>query len=303
MPVDPVVVLQALGGRASFRQLLRISRRSQLRAAVRAGRIRAIGRGQYVLPGEDGDRCLALGDGGALSYLSAARAHGWDVLHLPLLPHVTVRPNDRRSRSTARFLHYAALTEEELHDAMTSPVRTVLDCARTLSVPQGLAVADSALRSGTLFPEELVAAAADYRGPGARRARLVCARADERSANPFESALRGHLLVDGLTSFQPQHLVRGPGLMVVVDLADPDRRVALEADGYGVHGTRRAFARDLARHDELQSAGWVTRRFAWEHVMQRPAWVVTQVRCALEQRLAPGPPVRTGRARRVPNAP
>ena len=299
MLTDAATVLGSLGGRASHRQLTQVLSRGRLRAAVRDGTVLAVGRGRYALPGGDAATALALADGGALSYLSAAESYGWGVLHRPHLPHVTVPRDARRSGSPARVLHYADLSDEELAAARTSPVRTVLDCARTLSVPQGLAVADSALRSGAVLPEELVDAAARYRGAGARRARLVCTRADARAANPFESALRGLLLADGLTTFQPQHLVRDDGLMVVVDLADPERRVALEADGFAVHGTRQAFARDLARHDDLASAGWVTRRFAWEHVLGRPAWVVQQVRSALAQRLVAGPPLRTRRVLRA----
>lgn len=93
----------------------------------------------------------------------------------------------------------------------------------------------------------------------------------------------------------PQLVVPGPSLLVVADLGDPDARVLLEADGYAVHGTRRAFAADLARHDELKRAGWVTRRFAWEHVMHRPAWVVEQVRSALAQRVVDRPRMRSKR--------
>ncbi len=66
--------------------------------------------------------------------------------------------------------------------------------------------------------------------------------------------------------------------------------MAFEADGFTVHGTRRAFAADLARHDDLQSAGWVTRRFAVEHVYRRQAWVARQVLAAAAQRLVAAPP-------------
>jgi very-short-patch-repair endonuclease len=114
--------------------------------------------------------------------------------------------------------------------------------------------------------------------------RQVARHADARAANAFESGLRGHLIQARFTGFVPQHVITGPGVLACVDLADPGRRIAIEADGYSVHGDRRSFARDLQRHDELAALGWVTLRFAWEHVMFRPEWVVDQVRAVRRRR-------------------
>ena len=76
--------------------------------------------------------------------------------------------------------------------------------------------------------------------------------------------------------------------------------MAFEADGYAVHGTRRAFAADLARHDDLQADGWVTRRFAFEHVLRRPSWVGRQVLVAASQRVVSRPQRHIeGRLRRL----
>ena len=91
-------------------------------------------------------------------------------------------------------------------------------------------------------------------------------------------------------------MVTGLGLLAVVDLADPDRRVAVEADGFTVHGERSQLARDLRRHDELAALGWVTLRFAWEHVAHEPTWVVEQVRQVLRRRSR-----RTGGIRTPPS--
>ncbi|MFC6853873.1 hypothetical protein [Aquipuribacter hungaricus] len=253
---DVVAALAASGGRSTYRRLVAATSRRDVRAAVRARAVEPVGRGRYVLPGADTEIALALGNGGAVSYLTAARVHGWGVVRRPSVPHVTVAQHGHGRTSPRAVLHFADLTDAERDSGVTSPVRTVLDCARSLPFHEGLAVADSALRSGAVLREEIVDAAAAYRGAGARRARAVCHAADERAANAFESALRGHLLVAGVTGFVPQQTITGPGLLMVVDLADVDRRVALEADGYGVHGTRRAFAVDLARHDASRpSAG------------------------------------------------
>ena len=50
---------------------------------------------------------------------------------------------------------------------------------------------------------------------------------------------------------------RGRGFAARVDLAWPDRRVALEYDGVEWHGTAAQLGRDRARLNALLGAGWV----------------------------------------------
>jgi very-short-patch-repair endonuclease len=300
--IDPVTVLGALGGTAPYRRLEAACGRARLRRAVGRGEVVRLGRGRYALPSATPAARVALADGGVLSHLSAAEVHGWAIARRPGQVHVTVPSKAHRSATAGWSRHYADVSELERARGVTDPLRTVVDCARALPLREALAVADSALRSRRVDAVELVEAANAIRGPGARRARQVLELADDRAANAFESVLRGTLLAAGITGFVPQLLVTGEGLFAAVDLGHPDARVALEADGYAVHGNRRAFAADLARHDELQSAGWIARRFAWEHVMFRPAWVVDQVLSALDQRLVTRPRMRSNRRLQSPRA-
>jgi very-short-patch-repair endonuclease len=60
----------------------------------------------------------------------------------------------------------------------------------------------------------------------------------------------------------------------------------VEAEGFEFHGSRRDFAADCYRYDELNAAGWLVLRFTYEQVIGDPAWVVATVRAALAQRLA-----------------
>jgi very-short-patch-repair endonuclease len=283
--LDPVLLVQSAGSAMTTADLLQRTSRRALRTAVEHGRLVRVRRGRYALPGTAGAVRGAMALGGCASHLDAALAHGWGVLLPPTHHDVTVPPNRRGADATAgTALHWSSLTDEELGRGVTDPVRTVLDCARSLPLPHALAVADSALRSGVDIGD-LRHAAASVRGPGAAAARRVARHADGRAANAFESGLRGLVLGAGFTGFQPQLVVAEPdaGLFAVVDLGDPVERVVLEADGYGVHGTSTAFAKDLARHDELQSTGWVTRRFAWVHVVRRGRWVVRQVAAAVDE--------------------
>ena len=91
---------------------------------------------------------------------------------------------------------------------------------------------------------------------------------------PFESVLRAiGLDVPGLR-LVPQVEIRIPGRRLMrPDLVDERLRIVVEADSFEHHGSRKALVLDCARYDNLTADGWTVLRFAWEHVMHRPAWV------------------------------
>jgi hypothetical protein len=60
-----------------------------------------------------------------------------------------------------------------------------------------------------------------------------------------------------------------------VDFAWPAYRLAVEADGWGTHGTRTAFQRDRRRGVALALAGWTLLRFTHEDVVRDPAYVIS----------------------------
>jgi very-short-patch-repair endonuclease len=175
-------------------------------------------------------------------------------------------------------LHRATLHPDDVVDGRTSRERTLVDCLRTLPLPESLAVADSALREG-VARARLVAVARDARGPGSPRVRRVAALADGRAANPFESALRATCLdVPGLRVVPRVPIVEGRWLGRP-DLVDQRLRIALEADSFAWHGERPALRRDANRYNALVAAGWLVLRFGWEDVMFEPL----QVRGVLEE--------------------
>lgn len=157
---------------------------------------------------------------------------------------------------------------------MTSPIQTVLDCARWLPFYAALAIADSALRCRSVTQAELADAGDAIRGHGRRHVLRVLAAADGRADNPFESVLRAIALdVPGL-QLVPQVEIRTPGRRLVrPDLVDERLKFVVEADSFQHHGSRKALVLDCARYDNLVADGWTVLRFAWEHVMHRPAWV------------------------------
>jgi very-short-patch-repair endonuclease len=215
---------------------------------------------------------------GVLSHESAAQALGLDTVLPPRTVHVTCRRGAKPPRRRLVVIHRADLAEHEVRGAVTSTVRTVLDCASTLPFVEALAVADSALRTDPDLAASLRAAAVASRGPGRARRLLVTRWMSPLAANPFESALRALVLGAGLRGFVPQVEIRTPAGRARVDLADEQRRVCLEADSFTWHGSREALARDCHRYDELVRAGWVVLRFAWEQVMFEPDWVIAVMR-------------------------
>lgn len=282
--MDPVDALNRLGGGACFVDLLDLTTRRRLRAAVLAGRVVRIRKDRYVLPGVDRERRVAARYRGALALRSAALAHGWPVKHPPPVPEVAV-PRGRRLHG-ARGARVVWLDGVDTTLVATPPLTTVLMCSRALPFDEALAIADSALRSGDVTATELVEAADAARGAGAARVRRVARHATPLAANPFESVLRALTLDLGL-ALVPQQAVVVAGRTVHPDLVDERHRVVLEADSWEWHTGREAHVRDCRRYNDLVAEGWLVLRFAWEDVMLDPGYVIEVLR------LVYGPPGST----------
>ena len=262
-PVQAAAVVGGLGGRAAWSELAPWMTRARIRGAVGRGELVRAARGIYALPDLPPAQLAAARARGALSFATAAEFWGLELVRRSDAVHVTVARGARPAGQDGVTVHQSALTAEEVRDGVTSPLRTVLDCATALPFREGLAVADSALALRFVTARELVDAAQRSAGPGRPRRIAVARSADRRAANALESALRGTLLERRLDGFEPQHAVWLNGREVHVDLGDGDRRMAIEAEGYATHGSRSAFAADCERYDELGRRGWLVLRFAW----------------------------------------
>ena len=264
--------LADLGGCATWAELRKSHTKHALRTARRRGEVRRAARGRYVLASVGDQRQVAHARSAVLSHLSAAQHHGWKVKTPPKRAWVTVRRNrkvDKDMRAVAE-VHWADLRPEEVEDGVTTPLRTVVDCARALPFDEALAVADSALRAGAVDSLQLRTAAAALKGHGSRQARRVAAQADARSANPLESVLRAIVLDIPDIVVMLQHVVAEPGAFAVVDLADPGLRLILEAEGYEYHGSRDDWRKDCRRYSEIVSVRWWVLRFTYDDVMHHP---------------------------------
>jgi very-short-patch-repair endonuclease len=227
------------------------------------------------------------------SHLSAAVIHELPLLASTAEIHVTIpRKNQRVSRTGVRT-HWATLgTDVTMVDgiAVTTVLRTLLDCARVLPLTSAVALADAALARMLVTADELQNAAARARGRGAAQIRQMAALADARAESPLESVLRATLALAGLPPTDVQYEVRDEGRVIArADLAFAEQRIVIEAEGFGSHGTRAGLQRDCRRGNAYAVREYALLRFSWEDVMHDPDYVIETVRELVERRTMPVP--------------
>jgi hypothetical protein len=226
---NPVDVLLRQGGTARAADLLALCGRWAVRSAVAGGLVVRVRSGWYALPQTLDPRLTATRLAGVVSHASAARHWDLPTLAAPTSPHITVPRNRCRIDRRGASVHFADLRTDEVVDGVTTPLRTVLDCARSMGPAEALAVADAALRQLLVTASGLLAAAEALRGAGRRRVLWVAQHADPRPESPPESVLRAILLLAGLRSFEPQVVIADEDFFARVDLGDRKRLIATES--------------------------------------------------------------------------
>lgn len=276
--------LERLGGVADAARLRRVSSRRAIRRAVRKGEIVRDARGRYALPTAEEAVRAANALTAVVSHASAATYWGWELKQPPPRPTVTVPrnrnvPSERRSDVDVKWAHLGV--HEISNGIVTTPGRTVMDCAKSMPFDEALAIADSALRHRNVTKARLLQLAEQVHGPGRARCLRVARHADGRAANPFESVLRAIALeVRGL-EVVPQLVIEEGGHTARPDLVDERRRLVVEAESFEWHGRRRQLKKDCERYNALTLRGWRVLRFSWEHVMFEPAYVADCLRAAV----------------------
>ena len=209
-------------------------------------------RGRYALPTASEARRAAGGLSGVVGLRSAAAHHEWPMKSQPEQPEVIV-PRNRKvvpERRVGVRVLWTNLAEDQVADGVTTPFRTVIDCARLLPFDEALAIADSALRSGLVTRAELDAV--DVRGAGAAAGRRVLRHTDARAANPFESVLRALCLEVGPAGRAAGR--GGPGALTSSTRTScaVTGGPRIEGDSWTWHSTRKAHTKGLRA---LQPAG------------------------------------------------
>lgn len=238
---------------------------------------------------------LAAGAGSAVSHRSAAElwglADGFGDLveitvpsgRLPRLRHVVVH------RSTDLVASHVTRRRSV---TVTNPMRTLADlgavCPRSV-------VADALERGlvARLFTVPSVEAMVfDVARPGRDGSGVLRAVVDDRAlraARPdglleprMARLLRRYRLPQA--AFQHRVLDDRGRFVARPDFAFPDLAVAIEVDGFEIHGTPAAMAADFVRQNALQALGWVVVRFTWHQVVREPSKVAAAIDADLRTR-------------------
>jgi len=152
----------------------------------------------------------------------------------------------------------------------------VADCARELSPPDALAIADAALRRGICTPEDLAEHLVGRHGlPRAGQVGTVISRADGRAESWLESVSRWWILEDGLPVPQLQVELDGPDGVARLDMLFPEHGVAGEADGLGKYSGPDG-VEVLAR--EKRRDAWIRDMYGFEVLHWMPADVASPQR-------------------------
>jgi very-short-patch-repair endonuclease len=236
--------------------------------------------------------CLAAGEGAAASHRTAARL--WKLRDsADDRVEITV-PRNRFPRLRGVTVHRSADLKAE-HSTVrhripvTNPLRTMVDLAAVVPPDAVEDALDAGLRSPALFS---VAAVESMLDDLARRGRT--------GAGVLRRVLDGRVLGDAVTDSELEKrmaaLLRRAGLppavfhqvvytpaglfLAELDFAYPDIKLAIEVDGFGVHGTPRAMAKDFVRQNGLVPYGWHVLRFTWRQVVRQPDMVAAAIRAA-----------------------
>jgi hypothetical protein len=282
----------------------------ELGRLVRAGQLGRLRRGAYVagaLPAVPLTRhrlliratLAGLRRPAVVSHQSAAVLHGFPLWNVPLdRVHVTRRPPAGNDVSNALRCHAARLRDDEIVTvdgvAVTNPVRTALDLARSLPHEAAVVALDAALHVDLLSKEALQSRLFDIAGtPGSRSAARAVAFADSRSESVGESRSRVILHRWGLAPSDLQFEVRRDDGMFVgrTDFVWEGRRVVGEFDGRIKYGRLLrpgqdpgdAVFEEKCREDAIRDEEWRVIRWVWAE-LRAPHRFAARVRRSLETR-------------------
>ena len=123
--------------------------------------------------------------------------------------------------------------------------------------------------------------------PGITRLRRVITtniELTEVTDSLFEALVVSLLAEHGLPAPVLHHRIVGPDgvFLAEVDLAYPDRLIAIELDGE-IHRTSDVFHADRPRQNTLELLGWTVLRFTWRQLQNQPDLIIRQVRAALRR--------------------
>jgi very-short-patch-repair endonuclease len=162
----------------------------------------------------------------------------------------------------------------------TTPLRTIRDLCRRLSLTESVVVADAALHSKRISLDLLTEASASH-GYGVRMLRKVLPHVEPKAESPMETRMRMLYVLAGLGRPEAQvPIYDGHKFLGRIDLYYREARLGLEYDGATHKDT---VAEDNRRQNLLLSAGIRLLRFTASDIYNSPDLVVAQVRKELRR--------------------
>jgi very-short-patch-repair endonuclease/predicted transcriptional regulator of viral defense system len=255
---------------------------------VTRGRLHRVHRGVYAVGhpvltvnGRRVAAVLAAGPGAVLSHASAASL--WEIRPSAAARiDVSVRTCGGRAKRPGLRIHRAPkLRAEEVTEhqgiRVTTPARTLLDLASSLprrALERALDEAEIRELYDLRALEAITAAHAGERGAAALRRALDL----DGDPAPTKSELEELMLAICREYDLSRPRVNGDVAGLEVDFVFADQRLAVEADSWTYHRTRRAFERDRERDAILARAGYRTLRFTHRQMTSDAAGVAAAIR-------------------------
>jgi len=237
--------------------------------------------------------CLAAGEDAVASHRSAARI--WrliephdDILEISVPRGSGPRPQRTMVHRSGDLLRAHTTTRNRI--PVTNPLRTMVDLAAVLPADKVEDALDAGLRWPSLFSVAAVRATLNQlAGKGRSGAGALRKVLEERefgndvSDSDLEKRMNRLLRRAGLPKAAFHYRVCTPaGLFLAeVDFAYPEIKLAIEVDGFDVHGTPRAMAKDFVRQNGLVPYKWHVLRFTWGQVTDEPDVVAAAIRASL----------------------
>ena len=164
---------------------------------------------------------------------------------------------------------------------LATPMRLTLDLLLGRPLPDAVADLDAVLRARLVRADAVAAMVARRSDMGIVGARRAVELADPLAESLPESKLRVHLRLADLDPVSQYWILDHNGERIVrVDLAFPDRQLAIEYDGDWRDGETWALNRDRARLNQVRDLGWDV-VFVTAPMLRDPRAVVSTVRAAL----------------------
>ncbi|WP_329109045.1 DUF559 domain-containing protein [Micromonospora sp. NBC_01699] len=202
---------------------------------------------------------------------------------------VLVRPESRFGPMRGMSVHVATWDEREAHRIDGIPVtgieRTCWDVACWAEPVEAVVVLDSLAAAGAVTVARLRDYALAHAGDrGWRKLVRAAELLDGGAGSPQESRLRVRLVLAGLPVPITQYVIARAGQFLArVDLAWPDRKVAVEYDGLW-HNDPSQFHRDRQRLNQLVRDGWIVIHVTAKRLREDFDGIVTEIRAALGSR-------------------